>query len=170
MRWTALGLFGAALVIGCSANDSGGGSGGGGGSAGSGATGTGAGSGSGGATGTGASGGSGGGSAPGEIGDPCSTDADCTAVAGAECWTTIGGGPVPSITFPGGFCSKACDTGSSDKECGEIAACASIGVSGGQGSVTLTMCTPPCSQDSECRQAEGYRCQVILPPYGFCTL
>ena len=77
---------------------------------------------------------------------------------------------MPTITFPGGFCSKACDTQSSDNDCGDVAACASVGVSGGQGSVTLTMCTPPCSQDSECRQAEGYRCQIILPPYGFCTL
>jgi hypothetical protein len=143
--------------------------------------------GSGAATGTGANGGSGGGSGGagtggtasgtgggstggGQIGDACSTDADCTAVAGAECWTTIGGGPVPEITFPGGFCSRACDTGSDQNDCGDIAACVSLGMSGGQSSVTLTMCTPPCKTNEECRVAEGYHCQVVLPGFGYCSL
>jgi hypothetical protein len=151
----------------CGASGGGGGSGA--------AAGTGAGSGSGGGS-SGSGGGSsgnggasGGGSGGGEIGDPCSSTADCTAVPGAECWTTIGGGPVPSVTFPGGFCSKACDTQSEEKECGEIAGCSSVGSSGGGVSATLTMCSPPCASDAECRQSEGYKCFQIIPGFGVCT-
>jgi hypothetical protein len=73
------------------------------------------------------------------------------------------------VTFPGGFCSKACDTQSSDKECGEVAGCASIGQSGGGASTTLTICSPPCASDAECRQSEGYKCFQIIPGFGVCT-
>lgn len=106
----------------------------------------------------------------GQIGDACATDADCTVPPDAECWTTIGGGMAPEITFPGGYCSKDCDPESSDNECGDVAGCSSFGVSGGQGSVTLTMCAPPCGSDAECREDEGYRCLQLLPGIGVCTL
>ncbi|MBI3200828.1 MAG: hypothetical protein HYZ29_04725 [Myxococcales bacterium] len=152
------------LLLGCSASDGAGGSGGASGSAGQGAAASG---GSG-----GGSGGGGSGAAPnggGEIGDACSTNADCTAVPGSECFTTIGGGPVPTVTFPGGFCSKACDTQSTEKECGEKAGCASVGQSGGGMSTTLTLCSPPCANDGECRQAEGYKCMQIIPGIGVCA-
>jgi len=154
------------LLPACSA---GGGSGGSGASSGSGASAGSGGSGTGGVSsgGTGTGGSTTGG---GQIGDACSTDADCTGVAGAECWTTIGGGPVPEITFPGGFCSKACNEGSDQSECGDTAACVSLGMSGGQTTVTLTMCTPPCKTNEECRVADGYHCQVILPGFGYCSL
>jgi hypothetical protein len=165
-----LGLWLATLCLlpACSAGS---GSGGSGASSGSGASAGTGGSATGGASSGGTGTGSGGASTgDGQIGDACSTNADCTAVAGAECWTTIGGGPVPEITFPGGFCSKACDTGASENECGDIAACVSLGMSGGQSSVTLTMCTPPCKTNEECRVAEGYHCQVVLPGFGYCSL
>jgi len=162
--WVTLGAL--VLLSGCSASDgaggSGGSSGGGGSGAGAGAGGGSGGSSSGGGSGAGAAGG-------GEIGDPCTTSADCTAVPGSECYTTLGGGPVPTITFPGGFCSKACDTQSSEKECGEKAGCASVGQSGGGVSTTLTICSPPCANDGECRQAEGYKCLQIIPGIGVCT-
>ena len=112
---------------------------------------------------------SGGGSGKGEIGDACSTNADCTAVPGSECYTTIGGGPVPTISFPGGFCSKVCDINSSEKECGEIAGCSQVGASGGRISTTLTMCSPPCANDGECRASEGYKCWQIVPGFGICV-
>lgn len=105
----------------------------------------------------------------GAIGDACSTDADCTDPP-AECWTTIGGGPVPTITFPGGFCSKACDPQASDNPCGDVAGCATLGSAGGMSSVTLTMCTPPCASDADCRAGEGYKCFQIFPGVGVCTL
>lgn len=153
------------VLASCSAGSGSGGAGGAGATGGAAAGG----GGSSGGNGGGGSGATGGGSAVGEIGEPCSSNADCGAVAGAECYTTIGGGPVPTINFPNGFCSKACDTQSSDKECGEIAGCASIGQSGGRISTTLTICTPPCASDAECRVAEGYKCFQLIPGFGVCT-
>ena len=167
MRRVTAGFPLLALLAACSASE------GGGSPSGTGATGAGSSTGgsgnaaSGGGAGSGA--GSGGGTSKGEIGDPCTTDADCTAVAGSECFTTIGGGPAPTITFPGGFCSKGCNIDSTEKECGEIAGCSSVGTAGGGISTTLTMCSPPCKDDSECRSAEGYKCWQILPGMGICV-
>lgn len=161
LSWLSIVVF----VAGCGASGGSGGASGAAGQAGtSGGGGGSGGGGSGGSSGTGAqSGGS------GEIGEPCTSNADCSAVPGAECYTTIGGGPVPTVTFPGGFCSKTCDTQSTEKECGEKAGCASIGQSGGRVSTTLTLCTPPCASDAECRMAEGYKCFQIIPGIGVCT-
>ena len=156
------------LAAGCSASDGGGGQGTGG--AGTGAASSG-GSGAGVGTGGSSSGGSGAGTTGGgQIGDPCVSNDDCKVPADAECWTTIGGGFAPEITFPGGFCSKACDTNGASDQCGDEAGCSSTSVSGGQGSVTLTMCSPPCSSNAECREAEGYTCLQIIPGFGVCTL
>ena len=168
MRRALLLIAGVSLLGACSASE------GGGSQTGTGATGGasvgGAGGGGGSASGgSGNASSSGGGTGKGEIGDACSTNADCTAVPGAECYTTIGGGPVPTINFPGGFCSKVCDINSTEKECGEIAGCSSIGASGGRISTTLTMCSPPCANDGECRAAEGYKCWQILPGIGICV-
>lgn len=111
----------------------------------------------------------GGATAGGDIGDPCSTNAECTVVPGSECFTTIGGGPVPTVTFPGGFCSKGCDGNSEQNECGDTAACASVSTAGGGMSTTLSICTPPCATNDECRVADGYHCQLLLPGIGFCA-
>lgn len=158
--------LGLALVVGCGASGGSGGSNGTGAQAGAAGVGVG---GGGGGSGGGSSGTGGSSAGSGEIGEACSSNADCTAVPGAECYTTIGGGPVPTVTFPGGFCSKTCDTQSSEKECGEKAGCASIGASGGRVSTTLTLCTPPCASDADCRAAEGYKCFQIIPGVGVCT-
>jgi hypothetical protein len=37
------------------------------------------------------------------------------------------------------------------------------------GSVTLSMCTRPCTRPEECRTAEGYRCQIVLFGFGYCA-
>lgn len=150
----------------CSASE-----GGSGGATGSGATsGAGGGGGAGGTNAGGTSaGGNGGGSSSGKIGAACTADTECTAVAGSTCYTTLGIPGGPSVTFPGGFCSKVCDAQGSGDECGDEAGCASIGQSGGRISTTLTMCTPPCASDTECRSAEGYKCLQILPGIGVCT-
>ena len=105
----------------------------------------------------------------GDIGSPCASNADCTVVPGSECFLTIGGGPVPSITFPGGFCSKACDASSSELQCGARGSCASTQLSDGKTSVTLTICTVTCAKDDECRQADGYQCNQLLPGIGVCA-
>lgn len=150
-------------ALGCSAS-------GGGGSGGSGAVGA-AGSSSGGSGALGGTGGSasGGAQGGGTIGDGCTSDDDCTDPPDAECFQTIGGGPVPTITFPGGYCSKGCDT-SEDDQCGTTGGCASSGMSGGRTTITLTMCVAPCKDDTECRQAEGYVCRQIIPGVGYCAL
>ncbi len=160
-------LAGLATIAGCSASDGGPGGGGAGqgGSAGSNA----AGSGQGGSSQGGSQGGTAGGTTGGgDIGDPCTTNADCTVVEGSECWTTIGGGPVPEVTFPGGYCGKACSN-EGGNECGENAGCTTTSVSGGMSSVTLSMCTPPCKRDEECRVSEGYHCQLVLANFGVCV-
>ncbi len=166
LRWQA--LLGALVIFqaGCSASDSGPGGGGkpnNGGSANGGGAGNGnAGSAHGGSsTGGAATGG-------GDIGDPCGSNADCTLVEGSECWTTIGGGPVPEIHFPGGFCGKACSN-EGGNECGEKAGCSSVSQAGGSGSVKLSMCSPPCSTNDECRSAEGYKCQILFGKFGVCA-
>jgi hypothetical protein len=152
----------AACALGCSASGGGGGSGA---MAGGGGSSAGLGSGGGDSGGTGASGGS----PPGEIGAACATNEDCNNPPDAECFTTIGGGPLPTITFPGGFCSKGCDPSSNDQECGDKAGCSSMGTASGGITVQLNMCSPPCADDRDCRQSEGYACFQILPGLGICV-
>jgi len=108
----------------------------------------------------GVDGGPGGGAA---IGDPCTSDADCTEPPDAVCFTTVGGGPAPTIDFPNGYCSKACDPeGDATEQCGTEAGCASSSMSGGGGGVSFQFCASMCMTDADCRAAEGYRCNVIL--------
>jgi hypothetical protein len=151
------------LSIGCAASGPGPDGSGGGGADGTGATG--------GGEGGGASGGSGSGGTShgsGAIGAPCKTDADCTDPP-AQCYTTLGGGPAPTIQFPGGFCSRPCDPSSGEPECGDVAGCATLSSAGGGTSATLVMCTPPCASDADCRAGEGYKCFQLLPGIGVCT-
>jgi hypothetical protein len=151
------------LSFGCSANDgSGGGSAAGTGSGGSSSGGASSGgASSGGASSGGAS--SGGATGSGQVGDACTQNSDCADPPDAECFTTVG-----PVTFPNGYCSKACDVNSSEEECGS-ASCAASSLSGGQGSVTVSMCVRFCESDAECRVAEGYHCQIVLPGFGYCV-
>lgn len=153
----ALGLF---LVCACSASGSP--SGGGGASGGS----------SGGSGGGAASGGSGGsGAATGggrTVGDACSADSDCTDPPDAQCFTTIGNAQVGTLTFPAGYCSKACD-GEGGNECGTTGGCTQLHASGGNLSATLSMCTAPCKANEDCRTGDGYHCQIVFPGFGYCA-
>jgi hypothetical protein len=109
-------------------------------------------------------GGDGGATGGAAVGDPCTSAADC-ALPGAECFTESFG----SVSWPGGFCSKSCGgEDAPENECGEVAGCASIGSSGGGMGISGMFCSPPCSSDAECRQAEGYRCQMLFG-FGFCV-
>ena len=73
------------------------------------------------------------------VGDPCTSAADC-ALPGAECFTESFG----SVSWPGGFCSKACGGDDApENECGEVAGCASIGSSGGGMGISGMFCSPP---------------------------
>jgi hypothetical protein len=106
----------------------------------------------------------------GKVGDPCVRDEDCADPPDAQCFTTIGGGMAPKITFPGGYCSKACDTDGGTPDCGTVGGCSTVGMSGGGTTATLTMCTRGCTKPEECRVAEGYSCKVIFFGIGFCGI
>lgn len=101
------------------------------------------------------------GTASGKIGDPCTSDSDCTEPADAECFMSDG-----PVDWPNGFCSKACEESA---ECGDgEAGCASLSMSGGGGGVSGMFCSPPCESDADCRSDEGYSCTMILG-FGFCS-
>lgn len=105
----------------------------------------------------------------GQVGDPCTSAADCTELPDLDCFTTVGGGMFPTYEFPNGFCSKGCDPGGPSDQCGETAACASSSSSGGGGGTSFSYCSPPCSADGECRSDEGYRCMIIFGGFGYCA-
>jgi hypothetical protein len=152
-----VGYLAVCLFLGCSgASGSGGGAG-----SGSGAAGGSGGSGTGG-SGTGGSS-AGGSTGAGKVGDACTNNDDCTDPADAECFTQSG-----PITFPNGYCSKACDVNSTETECGS-ASCAAASLAGGQGSIMVSMCVAFCATDQECRVAEGYHCNIVLPGFGYCV-
>jgi len=158
LRWTAI-LAAPLVALACSASGtashgggpgSGGNSGatsdGGGGSGGSGATSTGG----------------------GKVGDACKTDSDCSDPPDAKCFTTIGSPQFGTVTFPGGYCSKDCG-GDGGNGCGTSGGCTDFGSSGGGTTLTLTMCTAPCKTNADCRTADGYRCQLLIPGFGYCS-
>jgi hypothetical protein len=100
-------------------------------------------------------------------GAACTTSADCTG-AMAACITTISGVPVVgTLTFPNGYCSSLCTSAS---DCGANGYCYA-----GSGAGTSAGCLRTCTQNSDCRTAEGYTCTnaygtftqtVCFPPLG----
>lgn len=98
------------------------------------------------------------------VGAPCASDAECTDPSDAECFTESFG----SVSWPGGFCSKACDPDGGDGQCGTSGICVSAGSSGGGSSISGMFCTTSCTSDAECRSAEGYRCQMLFG-FGYCA-
>lgn len=99
------------------------------------------------------------------IGDPCSSDDECTEPLDAQCFTES----VGSVSWPNGFCSKPCGAEDApDDECGPVAGCATLSSSGGGSSMSGQFCTPPCESDADCRSDEGYRCQLLLG-FGVCA-
>lgn len=98
------------------------------------------------------------------VGAPCASDAECTDPSDAECFTESFG----SVSWPGGFCSKACDPDGGDGQCGTSGICVSAGSSSGGSSISGMFCTTSCTSDAECRSAEGYRCQTFFG-FGYCA-
>jgi hypothetical protein len=84
------------------------------------------------------------------IGGPCTTAADCDAPEGltAQCLTDL----ITIIVMPGGYCTAQCqDLG----DCGPGAACVDLSI--------VRFCIRTCSSAADCRQDEGYYCDII--PY-----
>lgn len=83
------------------------------------------------------------------VGDPCYADVDCGGVPGSgrTCLDDIAG----YATFPGGYCSATCTSGS---ECGPEGICVSLYGFG-------NYCLRRCSSLTDCRWFEGYTCSVL---------
>lgn len=82
---------------------------------------------------------------PGFVGQACTESAMCG-----------GGACIQSPFLPGGYCGGDC---LADEHCGIEGGCMRD-----RGAVTFGfpgMCMLPCSSDSECREAEGYRCLQV---------
>lgn len=97
--------------------------------------------------------GDGGSNAPILIGTPCTDNTQCGGNPKATC-------NVEAEGFPGGYCSmEDCTSATS---CPAGATCISLG---GE----TPACFKSCTADTECRQADGYVCQMFLatPPNGF---
>lgn len=107
----------------------------------------------------------------GDVGDPCTQDSDCKSIPGGECFLKIDPQPAfgfPGMSWPGGYCSKACTT--EDQDCGDSGSCNQSGSGGGSASWKMEYCTKPCQADSECRTAEGYSCKIVLLNFGYCGI
>jgi hypothetical protein len=89
-----------------------------------------------------------------KIGTPCVSTTECGTDSRAACQTAAGD------NYPGGYCfMEPCN----DIEvCPPGATCVSLG---GES----TGCFKACASDADCRQADGYLCQLFLttPPKGF---
>jgi hypothetical protein len=106
--------------------------------------------------------------AGGPIGSPCTRHEDCTEPAGAGCLQTLGGGLVPTMSFPGGYCAKPCESDGGLPDCGTGATCVGFTSSLGGPTTSMRLCAKKCSRDEECRVAEGYVCRMVLPGLGYC--
>jgi len=95
---------------------------------------------------------------PAEVGDACSTAADCGGV-GWECLHELDFGFGDPLTLPGGYCTRPCSV---DLECGASAECLE----------RLDRCGRTCGSSLDCRPE--YRCDDVfgrgpycLPPLPF---
>ncbi len=89
-----------------------------------------------------------------KIGTACNSTVDCGSDSRAACNTEAGD------NYPGGYCGmEPCDD---VQVCPAGATCVSLG---GE----TPGCFQSCASDTDCRQAEGYVCQLFstLPPAGF---
>ena len=88
------------------------------------------------------------------VGEPCTTTIDCGTYSRNACNNEVGDG------YPGGYCAM--------EPCDDVQVC-----SPGATCVALPFETPSCMKscaaDSDCREAEGYVCQLFTttPPNGF---
>jgi hypothetical protein len=98
----------------------------------------------------------------GLVGDPCTEDGDCEDTLGTEpfCLEDIPMGPGGTLEFPGGYCSATCTPDGG--ECGDGAICF-----GGGGPTSTRRCYKECTDDSDCRESEGYECHELWGGMGF---
>jgi hypothetical protein len=89
-----------------------------------------------------------------KIGTPCTTTTDCGSDGRAACATESGD------AYPGGYCAM--------EPCNDIQVCPPGGTCVAIGGETPG-CFKACTNDAECRVAEGYVCQLFVttPPTGF---
>ncbi len=86
----------------------------------------------------------------GKIGDPCTAPSDCEAPTNlqAKCLTDLMG----MVQLPGGYCTASCTPPGQN----EPDPCAPDGVC--YGVQFMGYCLKPCTDDTDCRQDEGYVC------------
>jgi len=84
-------------------------------------------------------------------GDPCDSVEHCSCIPSEDraCFSAFG-----LTTLPGGYCTAICGT---DEDCGLGAICVTIPIVGGK------LCARACVADDDCRVAEGYTCQQLIP-------
>ncbi len=89
-----------------------------------------------------------------KIGTPCQSTMDCGTDARAACNTEAGD------AFPGGYCFM--------EPCDDVQVCPPGGTCVALGG-EVPGCFKACTNDSDCRAAEGYVCQLFstAPPQGF---
>jgi hypothetical protein len=88
------------------------------------------------------------------VGDACITTVDCGSYSRDACNNEVGDG------YPGGYCSmEPCDD---VQLCSPGATCVAM-------PFETPACLKSCAHDSDCREAEGYVCQLFptTPPAGF---
>ncbi len=119
----------------------------------------------------GGSGGSGGSGTDGKIGSACQRDADCTELRDANCLKMVAGlGTIPPLNFPNGMCSRPCTADDAGCGAGSCVSDPATGTLFGQPVTRSAMfCGRSCMRDTECRQAEGYRCKIQILNFGYCA-
>ena len=88
------------------------------------------------------------------VGEPCVTTVDCGTDPRAACNNEVGDG------YPGGYCSM--------EPCDDVQVC-SPGATCVAPPFETPACMQACGADSDCRESEGYVCQLFptTPPLGF---
>jgi hypothetical protein len=89
-----------------------------------------------------------------QVGTPCTSTIDCGPYERSACNTEAGD------NYPGGYCSL--------EPCDDVQTCPPGGTCVAVGGETPS-CLAACATDADCRQAEGYVCQLFVttPPTGF---
>jgi len=89
-----------------------------------------------------------------KVGTPCTSTVDCGSYERAACNTEAGD------NYPNGYCSL--------EPCDDVQTCPPGGTCVALGGETPS-CLATCASDADCREADGYVCQLFVtaPPIGF---